>query len=410
MKKALLVLLSFISPLSLVAQEPGPLANTVYKFGDKKAVTAKNTAAECGLQHLLFNADSTFYSITRCNGIETLASGRYELGRKTLVLSYTNTVVLRSFDKGLGNNIYTDTLVKPMRLTLKAFSKKEQLQFEDGKKLLLPSNENYDNQLAGITEDNRLVRLGMASKRNINIFEGTDLSAKYDSIIIQRGLDKLNGEMALDYFDEENNLTGSLNGGYSEGKVHNAPDGRFRIFNFTGEGCGAHCSNIFTTYIQLPSGKVYDMDTSGIIRLEEYSDDKYLIISTAWGGGTSGGSMMALTLFAVDENGVTYQTLAPDNDNDPALRHYFRYDTQDFEISVPWWGFDYLKMEYDPKTKTVTYSYLAPDHSYGDLEEYLPEGIAVKSTDEGLLVKGTFSLGTGMISDFKEEYKVVELE
>ncbi len=408
MKKLLLAIV-LIACIKVEGQQVMTLSNTTYLLGSEKDIKSKNISdAECGLQRLLFVSDSTFLSVNRCKGYEILASGSYSLTKKNITLRYSNTIVIRYFDSEAGHDMYTDSLVTPKNLTLKASVKKKKLHFKNGGVRLVPS-EGYVGTMLDLEADNRLVRLGMAAKSNIDIFEGTNFYAKYDSIIIQRGLDKLNGEMALNYFDEENKLSGSLNGGYSEGKVYYAPDGRFKIFNFTGEGCGAHCSNIFTTFIQLPSGKVYDMDTRGIIRLEEYSDDKYLIISTAWGGGTSGGSMMALTLFAVDENGVTYQTLAPDTVDDPALRHYFRYDTQDFEISVPWWGFDYLEMDYDPTTKMVTYSYLATDYSYGDIEKYLPEGIAVKSTDEGLLVSGTFSLVTGMISDFREEYKVVNV-
>lgn len=402
MKKLLLFLL-LIACVKVAGQEAFSLKNKVYTLTD-----SKNPIKECAQQKILFTSDSSFLSINKCKGVETLGSGQYTQSKKSITLNFDNTIVLKQMDANAGYDVYTDSLVTTKSITLEAFTKKKKLQFKEGHQLMEPA-EGYPVTIMSLETDNRLVRLEMAKKSNINIFEGTDFSVKYDSLVIQRGLDKLNGEMALDYFDEENKLIGSLNGGYSEGEVHHAPDGRFKIFNFTGEGCGAHCSNIFTTYIQLPSGKVHIFETFGILRLEEY-DDKYLTISTAWGGGTSGGHMMALTLFSVDEDGVTYHTLAPDDNVDPALRHYYRYDVQDFEISSPWWGFDHLKMEYDPAIKTVIYTYLATDYSYGELEEYLPEGVAIKGINDGLLVSGSFVLKNGFISDFKEEYKIVEVE
>jgi hypothetical protein len=374
MKKVLLSLL-LIACLKAAGQEIITLNNTGYLLGNARDINSKNfSAAECGLQHLLFNADSTFYSITRCNGIETLASGRYELGKKTLVLSYTNTVVLRSFDKGLGHNIYTDTLVKPMRLTLKALSKKEQLQFEDGKKSLLPSNENYDNQLAGITEDNRLVRLDRATKSNINIFEGTDLSAKYDSIIIQRGLDKLNGEMALDYFDDENKISGSINGGYYEGKAHYSPDRLFKIFVFTGDGCGAHCSNIFESYVQFASGKVSeDVGFADIISLEKYDKETYISIDSSWSGGTIGGNTLSLSLFSIENNSLTFHPLIYATEAEPALQRFVDYQQAQFSIFSPWWASDLGKIEYDSSLHKVRYSYMDPGTDPESLVKYVPQ-------------------------------------
>lgn len=407
MKKALFILLSLISALSLAAQEPNPLANTVYKFGDKKAVTAKNTVAECGLQQILFNADSTFYSIMRCKGIETFASGRYELGKETLVLSYTNTILVKSFDKGLGHNIYTDSLVKLYSFTVKAFTKKKQLQFKYDEKLLLPSNENYDNQLAGITDDNRIVRLDAATKSNITIFEGTDFSAKYDDIIIQRGLDKLNGEMALDYFDEENKISGSINGGYNEGKVHYSPDGLFKIFVFAGEGCGAHCSSIFVSYVQFASGAVSDdVGFADILSLEKYDKDTYISIDSSWSGGTIGGNTLSLSLFSIDNNSLTFHPLIYAAEAEPALQRFVDYQQAQFSIFSPWWASDLGKIEYDSALHKVNYSYMDSGSYPESLAKYIPEDKLHFKSDEGLLVTGEFTIENGELTDFKEAYKI----
>ncbi|MEL1244285.1 hypothetical protein AAEO56_08450 [Flavobacterium sp. DGU11] len=407
MKKALFILLSLISALSLAAQELNPLANTVYKFGDKKAVTAKNTTSECSLQHILFNADSTFYSTTRCNRIETLASGRYVLNKETLVLSFANTVVLKSFDTGLGHNIYTDTLVKPSTLTVKAFTKKKQLQFKDSQNLLIPSGENYDNQLAGITEDNRIVRLDRATKSNITVFEGTDFSAKYDSIIIQRGLDKLNGEMALDYFDEENKISGSINGGYYEGNVHYSPDGLFKIFVFTGDSCGAHCSNIFESYVQFASGKVSDdVGFADILSLEKYDKDTYISIDSSWSGGTIGGNTLSLSLFSIENNSLTFHPLIYAAEAEPALQRFVDYQQPQFSIFSPWWASDLGKIEYDSALHKVNYSYMDSGSDPESLAKYIPEDKLHFKSDEGLLVTGEFTIENGELTDFKEVYKI----
>ncbi|WP_294819659.1 hypothetical protein [uncultured Flavobacterium sp.] len=403
MKKLLLSLL-LIACVKVAGQEPFSLKDKAYTLTD-----SNNPVKECAQQKILFVSDSSFVYIVKCKDIETLGSGRYTLNKKGITLNFENTIVVKQMDANTGYEVYTDSLIAPKSVTLKSFTKKKKLQFKEGKQIMAPS-DSYLGIVLQLEADNRLIRLGMAKKKNIAIFKGMDFSKQNDSLIIQRGLDKLNGEMALDYFDEDNKLIGSLNGGYSEGEVHYAPDGRFKIFNFTGEGCGAHCSNIFTTYVQLPSGKVHTLETLRIIRLEKYDDTKYLTISTAWGGGASGGHTMALTLFSVGEDGVTYHTLAPEDSNDPALRHYFRYDVQDFEISCPWYGFDHLKMEYDPTSKRITYSYLATDYTYGEIEEYLPAGIAIKGTNEGLVVSGSFVLADGRIGGFRQEYRVVELE
>lgn len=397
MKKLLLSLL-LIACVKVTGQEAFSLKNKVYLL----ISDTRQSTNECVQHKILFVSDSSFLSVNECKGIETLGSGRYIFNKNGITLNFDNTIVLKKMDKALGYDVYTDSLIAPQVISLKTHVKKKMQNFKDGFVILAPS-DGYLGTLVRLEADNRLVRLGMAKKSNIDIFEGIDFSDKYDSIIIQRGLDKFNGETALDYFDEENKLIGSLNGGYSEGKVHYAPDGKFKMFVFEGESCGAHCGTIFRTLVQLPSGKVHEMWTWKVQSLRKYDENKYAVITRSWGGGTTGGHALALTLFSVNDEEVTYHNIGPGNND------------QDFDIFSPWWGSDFLKMDFNPATRKVTYSYLATPMAFEALKEYLPERNTDLADNEGLLVTGTFILedgnvDDGLISKLKVEYRVVELE
>ena len=391
MKKLLFSLL-LIACVKVAGQDAFSLKNKAYSLTDLKGKTE-----ECAQKKILFISDSSFLAITKCKEVETLGSGRYIVNKKGITLNFENTVVVKNMDPKLGYILYTDSLVPLKTLALKAVTKKKKLHFKNGSLYMAPT-EGLLGTLLNLEADNRLVRLGMAKDSNIDIFEGTDFSSKYDSIIIQRGVDKLNGEEALAWFNDENKLLRANNGGYSEGRVHHAPDSKFKMFVFEGEACGAHCGTVFTTLVQLPSGKVHEMWTSKIQSLQKYDEEKYAVISHSWGGGTTGGHVLVLTLFSVDEEGVTYLDMTPGNGD------------EDFDIYTPWWGFDHLKMDYDPATQKVTYSYLSSPMDTETLMEYLPERTTGLADNEGLLVSGTLVLEDGIIIESDEEYMIVEQE
>ncbi|HYD92259.1 MAG TPA: hypothetical protein VEA37_12320, partial [Flavobacterium sp.] len=260
-----LTFILFIIAYSLHGQtiSMADLQEKVFDFGKSEHLTKNGTfkfECDCCSGKILFNSDTTFYAVDKCENKERLYTGTFELKDNELILSTFNAEVTKiyneqkEFDESQPQHYYKDTIITPSKEIFKASFRNGRWQLSNSilDLHLLPAGDDYGDALNKITEDRRDKRIQHTVNKSIDPFEGIiGFSSENDSLIIDRYLKKLNAEFTESYGDVE--YAGYL-GGYHEGHVTYAPDNSFKIFVFDGESCGAHCSSMYYSIIQYASG------------------------------------------------------------------------------------------------------------------------------------------------------------
>jgi|GEM_PF-5154803 len=414
--KNLIFILLFITGYSLHGQtiSMADLQEKVFDVGKSEHLTKNGTfnfECDCCSGKILFNADTTFYTIGNCGNKERLYTGTFELKDDELILSTFNAEVTKiyneqkEFDESQPQYYYKDTIIPPSKEIFKASYRNGRWQFSNSvlDLHLLPAVDDYSDALNKVTEDKRDKRIQHAVNKNIDPFEGIiGFSSENDSLIIDRGLSKLN-TASIEFGDD--NTPYEINIRYSEGTVYYAPNGKFKIFSFIGDSCGAHCTGVYASYIQYRSG-TWNLDApfSGITDIKQNDSGLYIITEELWFGGLNGGFELYLSLYDLRQ-GVLEPV--PFETSELPVRAKFLFDEHIKALTfISNWRLDvHRSLSFEPITNKVRYSYVINESNDSYLEEYIPK----KAENEAILAKGEFILKGNKITDFKESYEIIRI-
>ena len=201
---------------------------------------------------------------------------------------------------------------------------------------------------------------------------------------------------------------------WNEAIVLHSPDSVFKVFSFSGDGCGAHCSGVYETIIQFKKSKklsrIYEGEVESILQL---NDTSYLFISKAWAGGTTGGGSKGLSAYTISNDSLipfNFAKICTDTNN--VLSTYYNHKWDDFNQFGVWsyWYQDEPQLtvtKIDKNSFSIEFQngleFYSEDLSY---KKFIPDSVLEKceTQDHLLYVKGSFLISNGKMTDFSETY------
>jgi hypothetical protein len=239
-----------------------------------------------------------FYEVNYCLGETTVEKGKYFVSNDSLKLVFSGLLVTKSynwereFDKDLPEYSYHDD-IWPTRTKQFALSLCDGKMFFSSEKLEtvgIASEDSPENIDSTWDREKFMERLDYLEVKKGGILEGFQVyNPKLDTII----LDKMHQILDTNFidFDKTGKLKrNSLIGGYDEdsGKVVYAPDNSFKVFTFSGDGCGAHCNGAYYSVIQTQTGKFIETGFKEVYDILKTGENQYVIFQKSWSGGTAG--------------------------------------------------------------------------------------------------------------------------
>ena len=226
---------------------------------------------------------------------------------------------------------------------------------------------------------------------------------------------KANDTLLLKYFRsraEKKQLkkleTDTISDPYNGGTVHYSPDNAFKIFVFS--GMHNYLFSIISFHYsvtQFASGRIEENSGfSAIYSITPTLDGSYITVDyDTVIASIFQQHVLKLERHELKKDRLIKQKLITSDTNLPAaLKHYFSKNKKSFHIPVyintPFTD-DFITYSVKDNKICYDYTYYLPIPGYPD---NIPAEM-IPSNTEHLLVKGSFKLANGTISDFKEEYK-----
>ncbi len=198
-------------------------------------------------------------------------------------------------------------------------------------------------------------------------------STKTDQLILEKHRRQLNLEYTtreLSILQRKNkklvdSLLNNNNPIYTDGNIVYAPDGKFKIFVFEGNDCGAHCSTFYSAFIHIPSKNkdlIKSIDLLPVTGIYKLPDEKYLILQKGIdGGGNLIDDIVQATLLSFKGREITEHPIVyPNAINKPKKCLYLLQSevlTDNFNS-----GSNTAQINFDPKNRRLNYHYLSSEH------------------------------------------------
>ena len=371
---------------------------------------------DCCSETLIFYNEETFYSFIQCVEKTSVTKGTYSINNDEIEFRYCGVTAYKEEIDTVGiihsgrNIIYSEEVRDPFILTEKID--------KCGDKIILIDKEHkqrciqLEKQVSGyeIFDDYYIERLDLLEVKYFDLLENLNVYSRDLDDIILKKIDQIEGAKFIYFDDEHSEIVARSNGTAGEGKVIYSPDDKFKIFSFSGEGCGAHCSGSYVAMIQFQSGKLAKIRLAGVNSIIKTGDNMYAIIQTEWDGGTMGSRSKKVKIITLENDTVFFIPFVFESSEIEKSFNYFEEYSRDYiYFSNYWWMPCPLSLDYCAETGKFYYSYGINNYDTEILErivEKFPESATLKN-NEAVCIKGEFTLTNNKISNHSEKYSII---